>query len=442
MKKFITVALLLTSFASPLCAEEKPCGIMDIKNAVNITLGKNAELRSLREELLKADAFGLMADGTWLPSVSAEGQANKQKEPVFLTNGTSGKNKQESHSAMVSLKQTLYSGGKDSAVRRQASQKKKIADYIVAQGENKAIGEVFARFYLVILNKERIAAEESAVKTSELHLKEVKRMSELGLANKLDVIRAAQQMASNTADLTEAKGKYETSLNQLKNYMALPPDTSFEIAGELFVPAPKGSREESLATARALRPDLGQLSEEVKFLINQLEIENSAIRPKVYFNLSGGQTNPYKRLDETGDTWKGSITVDVPIFDKNVTRSNVLTAKADLNMGKISKEQKEVDILSEVDTAWTEIEISQSHLKASKKSLDLATEALRLAQVGYEEGVTPQIDLLEAQTTLTNAQLDYISSKYSSLITIVSLKMTEGNIKEWVKESDFNEYKK
>ena len=439
MKKIIAGALLLTALASPLCAEEKISAVMDIKEAVSLTLDKNAELRSLREELLRAEAFGLMADGTWLPSIGAAGQAKKQKERVFVTDAP---DKKDSHNVTASLKQTIYSGGRDSAVRRQAPQRLRIADYIVTQGENKAIGEVFARFYRVILNKERIAAEESAVKTSELHLKEVEKMSELGLANKLDVIRAAQQLAGNTADLTEARGKYESSLIQLKNYMALPPSTEFDVAGELFVPVPEGSREKSLSTAMSLRPDLGQLSEEVRFLINQLEIENSGIRPKIYFNASAGQVNPYDRHDQTGDTWRGDITVEVPLFDRNITRSKVLAAKADLNKGRISKEQKEVDILSEVDMAWTEIEISHSHLKASGKALELAKEALRLAQVGYREGVTPQIDLLEAQTTLTDAQLEYISSKYNSLITVVSLKMTEGTINEWVKESDFNERRK
>ncbi|MEG1641610.1 MAG: TolC family protein [Synergistaceae bacterium] len=433
IRKIITAFILILTISSPIYAQDN---ILDIKKAVEITLEKNASLRSLREEIRKAEAFRLKADGTWLPSVRATGQMSKQKEPVITTDNP---NKQDTKSATAILSQTLYSGGKDSAIRRQASQKKNIAQLMIENGENSVIGELFAKFYSVLLNKEKIVSAQSSVKTSELHLKQVRKMSELGLANKLDIIRAAQQFAKNTAELSTAQGRYEASFIALKNYMALTPDSNLVISSDLSVPEPNGDKTKSISLAKEHRADFKQLQEELKLYGNQISIEKSGLIPTVTFNATGGRINPYARHDTNGDTWKADITVSVPIFDKNITRSNVMTATADLNKSKISKEQKELDILSEVETAWTEIGISSKHLTASKKSLDLAKESLRLAQVGYEEGVTPQIDLLQAQTTYTEATSEYITSKYNHLITIVALKMTEGNIKDWVRGSDFNE---
>lgn len=57
----------------------------------------------------------------------------------------------------------------------------------MANSENLAAGELFGRFYNVLLRGERIKAEEAAVKRSELHLREVRKMNELGLANRLEV---------------------------------------------------------------------------------------------------------------------------------------------------------------------------------------------------------------------------------------------------------------
>ncbi|NLD05357.1 MAG: TolC family protein, partial [Synergistaceae bacterium] len=84
--------------------------------------------------------------------------------------------------------------------------------------------------------------------------------------------------------------------------------------------------------------------------------------------------------------------------------------------------------------AWTEIESTLQHLKASEKALELAMESLRLAEVGFREGVTPQLDLLNAQTSLTSSRLDYARSQYNHLLTIVALKVTEATVIEWTGE--------
>jgi outer membrane protein TolC len=160
-------------------------GSIDIYKAVELTLQNNSALRSLRQETIKAYAFKIQADGTLLPSITADAGLDKQKEST-TNDGARNDNK----TTAVTLEQIIYSGGKNSALRDQSKQVKSMAEMIIADGENNAVGELYARFYNVLLQKERIKAEESAVRTSEQHLKEVQRMRELGLANSLEVIRA------------------------------------------------------------------------------------------------------------------------------------------------------------------------------------------------------------------------------------------------------------
>ena len=105
-----------------------------------------------------------------------------------------------------------------------------------------------------------------------------------------------------------------------------------------------------------------------------------------------------------------------------------------LEQDKIALEQKELDIKSEVEIAWSEVESTLDHLKASEKALELARESLRLAEVGFREGVTPQLDLLNAQTSLTSSRLDHARSQFNHLIAIAALKVTEGTVIEWTKE--------
>ena len=123
---------------------------MDIYEAIDLTLKNNATLRSLKQEINKATAFKLKADGASLPSLTASGNINKQKESIFVSDGSE---LNQSKSALGIMEQTLYSGGKNSAMRRQSSQKKAIAEMMIATGENRALGELFGRFYNFLLQK-------------------------------------------------------------------------------------------------------------------------------------------------------------------------------------------------------------------------------------------------------------------------------------------------
>lgn len=406
---------------------------LDIKEAIDLTLRNNSALLSIRQEAVKAEAFRVQADGTWTPEIAINGYIDDQREDQT----SDGSDRSDNRVARLSLAQTIYSGGRNAALRRQSKQVKSIADLMLIDSENSAVAELFARFYNVLLQQERIRTEESAVQTSEMHLREVTKMSELGLANKLEVIRAQQQLATNMASLSTAQGLYEAAHIALMNYMAIPPEARRPVTGSLRVFVLEGSREDSLRLAMQYRADLARLEEQLKYQQNQIEIEKSGMRPKLALGASTGYLDPYRNQDRGSDTWRAELSISVPIFDRNVTRSNVMRARATLEQDKIALSQKELDIKSGVETAWTESETTIRHLESAARALELAEESLRLSEVGFQEGVTPQLDLLSAQTTLTEARLEYLRSLYNHLIAIVALRTTEGNIIRWTEMRDF-----
>ncbi|MCR5336914.1 MAG: TolC family protein [Synergistes sp.] len=419
---------LVFSFLAALCtaayADSAP---LDIKEALRLTLENNAELKRLRQDLVKADAFRIKADGTRLPAISVAAVADIQREPQT----SDGSDRSDSRGIAAALEQELYTGGRNSAIRAQAPQVKTLADMAVADAENSAAGELYALFYNVSLRKKQIEAEEAAVTTSEMHLKQVRKMLELGLANRLEEIRAGQQLAGNMANLATAHGLFESSLISLMNYMGIEPKNSRPVSGDLYEPAEPEDKAASLELAQRFRADKKRLEEQIRYQENQIKIERSAMLPKLTAGLSSGWTNPYRQRDDSGDSWRAEISLAIPVFDRNVSRSAVIAAKAVQEQNRIALEQKDLDIKSEIETAWTDIITSRKSMRAQEKALELAKETLRLAEIGYREGVTPQLDLLDAQSGLTRAQLEYNRALYNCLIASVALKVTEGTIVSW-----------
>jgi outer membrane protein TolC len=421
---FIMAAFLAISSAASVQAALPP---LEIDEALGLMLSRNLTLRSLRQEIDKAEAFKLQADGTLTPEINLSASAAETSTKA----GQSGTNE-----AALSLSQIIYSGGRNEAMRKQAPHTRSIADLAVEDARNKAAGELFARFYNVLLQERYIETERSAASTSEMHLKEITRMAELGLSNRLEVIRASQQLAANKAVLASAEGMYDSAVISLMNYLAISPEDRRPVSGDLGALEVSGDRELSLAAALENRADLKMLENQITYQEYQIDIASSASKPKITLGASAGLTD----VDRTGsfdDSWRAELSLTVPILDRNTTRGNVITAQAQAVQDKIALEQKQLDIKSGVETAWAELETATKHLESAESALRLAEETFRLAEVGFREGVTPQLDLLSAQTSLTASTLEHLRSLYNRMLAVVALKVTEGNIIEWAGRADF-----
>lgn len=424
----IIIAAALIAFARPTQPASAEAGSpMDIREAISLMLSNNLTLKSIALELDKAEAFRIQADGTRAPEAGLSAMTDETR----ARGESSGSNQ-----IRLSVSQTLYSGGKNRALRKQAPRARGIAELSLADARNRAAGELFARFYNVLLQERRIEAERSAVSTSEIHLREVEKMSELGLSNRLEVIRASQQLAANRAGLVAADGLYDSAVISLMNYLAIPPDERRPASGDLRALAVSGDRAQSMASAMDNRADLGALAHQMEYQRIQIEIERSAYRPKLTLGGSAAFVDQ-GRGGSFDDTWRAELSLTVPILDRNASRGNVMRAEATAAQDEIALEQKTLDIKSGVETAWTELETAREHLASAARALELAGETLRLAEVGYREGVTPQLDLLSAQTSLTASRQEHLRSLYNHMLAVVALKVTEGNIIEWAEGMDF-----
>ena len=427
----LAACLGLTALFAPISPAR--AGVMDIKEAIALTLERNSSLMSLRQEAAKAGAFKLQADGTLTPQIGFNAYVAAQKE----LQTSDGSSRYDNRAARITLSQTLYSGGRNTALRRQSSQAISIADLELIDAENRAAGELFARFYNVILQERRVEAELSAIETSEMHLREVTKMSELGLSNRLEVIRASQRLAANRANLSTASGTLDAAVMSLMNYMAISPDERRPVTGQLAAVEVSGDRKLSLELALANRADLAALEHRIEYQNEQIAIERSAARPTITLGASAGLLDPYDREDAWDDTWRAELSLSVPILDRNETRSNVMRARATAEQNRIALEQKKLDIKAGVETAWAEMETARENLESMSLALELAEETLRLAEVGFQEGVTPQLDLLSAQTSLTERRLEYLRSLYNHMLAVVAMKVTEGDIIDWAMEMEF-----
>lgn len=428
MKRIVQVFFLLGAL---LCPTGLYAQTLSIGEAILTALKQSPTLNAQRQELNKAKGGIVKAHGNFLPQLSLTGQYSDNRYPVV-----SGGLKTDSAKGGIALTQNLYAGGRHTAQRRQAQAALEQAESGVREAEEALAVNVYNAFYGVLLAREKVAAAQDAVETSRTHLQEVRQMLGVGLANQLEVIRAEQQFSANEAVLASSRGTFDAGRITLLNLMGMAPSSGLLPMGTLEIASPQGTARQSVALAQKQRADVAMLQKQIKIQSEQIKIVRSSMKPSFNLSAAADYSDPSRSRDAGEDSWKAALALEIPLYDRGQTRGEVIKAKAVQEQNKQALRQKELDILSEIELAWIEIGDSALQVEAHRKSLALAKETLRLSQAGYREGVTPQLDLLEAQSNLTTARKDYSQSLFDHLMKVVALKRAEGILIPWTLEGE------
>ena len=272
--------------------------------------------------------------------------------------------------------------------------------------------EVRTAYYGVLLAEQQVLVQEAAVKSLSLGLENTRQRFNTGLVPRYDVLRAEVELANVQPRLIQATNAYRISKFTLANTLG------YNIAGEDLEDLPLKLTDKlearpymvklsaEMAQALQRRPELGAFRKAEGLRKEGIVAAKAGYKPSL--DVFGGYSAHNSRYfdDIMRDVAGGIAGVELNwnIFDGKLTRGKVMEAKA-LHEGSL------VDLADgirrvqlEVRTAHSTFLQAAAVLESQSKVQEQAEEALRLSQSRYEAGTGTQLDVLTAQTALTQAR--------------------------------------
>lgn len=102
----------------------------------------------------------------------------------------------------------------------------------------------------------------------------------------------------------------------------------------------------------------------------------------------------------------------------------------DFKIMQDTEKQVSDGLTTEAEVVYHSFQEAKQKYQAAAQSVDLAKEALRLANMMYEEGANTQLDVLSSQLALTRAKLNYVSSLYEYQMARYQLRKVTGTLKK------------
>ena len=295
------------------------------------------------------------------------------------------------------------------------------------------IAAVSKAYYSVLVNEERMSLLNANIDRLKKLSEDTKALNENGIVEKLDVDRITLAYTSLLVEKEKVERLFGLSLVLLKYQMGLDQSAQLTLTDKISSinfqsettaekPNYSGRIEYSLAETQKRAAYIQYKSDKLSFLPTLAAFANL-----------GSNTGGIKfDLYNSDKLWKGfaiiGATLNVPIFSGG--QKHYKTQQSKLGLTKAENDLKFVQQSIDLDFASATIQLQNAtaSLETQKKNIELAEEVSKVSKLKYEQGIGSNLEVLNAETSLKEAQTNYFSALYDALIAKVDYQKANGTL--------------
>ncbi len=402
-------------------------GKLSIEDCLKLTLTNNKTLQSVVQEKEIARGEELKSYSAILPTVGISGDYTRLDK--IQSFGPISIGDVDNYSVGLKVTQPVFAGGSIIARVNAGKLVSLLADQTVRSAVQNVIFEAALGYYGVLLNQHLYEISADAVRVAQAQLEDVRQKRDGGVASDFDVLRAEVELSNFQAELVRNKNAINVAKANLLKIMGVSQDSDYVLADELVYIPSNVTMEQAVEVAYRNRPDLFGRQFDIKLQKELLTTAQSRYWPIIdgfYENIWAKPDPHNSTFIEWGKAWKTGVAVTLPVFDGFSREGEVIQQKARLKQAQIDLIDAEETALFELTKALLTIRDAAEFVESQALNLTRAKEGLRLAQVGYREGVNTQLETIDAQAALTTARSNYYQAIYSHVVAKLALQRAMG----------------
>lgn len=401
---------------------------LSLNYALSFALDNNFAIRQAKERIRQQEGIVLEVRAQQIPNVSSTAGYSGMAEQVSTTGDD------RSWSINITARQVLFSGGGVSAAVKAQRLSLDAAVLQLQSVIDAALLEARTRFYDVLVTRERIKVQEQNVELLRRQLQDVKNRFEAGTVSNFEVLRAEVAVANAQPALISARNNYRLAIDDLRQTLGFVTNDSANVAktpafvGKLEFAPVSYELASALATAQERRPDLQRLKK-----LEEAAQQGVIVRRANYYpDLSLYASYDWRKRPGSSDfaASRDGVTVGVQsnwdIFDGRATRGRVVQAQSALEQARLALSEAELSVSVDVRRSLSSLQEATELAEASKRVVEQAEEAVRLADARYAAGTATQLDVLTARNDLTTARLNQLQAYYSFNVASANVRRAMG----------------
>ncbi len=435
MKLYLIIVSLF--FVQLSLAQETSTKVWSLQDCIDYAIEHNITIKDATLDKNLAEVDYSKAKSSRLPNLFGSASQNFSNgstiDPI-----TSDYVTDQIHSTNVGINSsmTLFQGNQ---LSNQIKQNKILLEQSIFLEEvekNNIVLNILEVYLQTLYSKESIAIAENNVVASEKEVERAKARLDAGTIALGDYTEAQSQAATNKFNVISAKNDYQQYIIQLKQLLELSPleDIQIETIDEnMDLINLDIDKNQLYNNAIGFLPEIQASNLNIAANEKELDIAKGGFLPTLSLtgSIGSGYTsindNTFSDQFDVNFNQKLGLSLTIPIFNRNQTKAAVKTASINIDKAQIQKQNTEKEVYRKVETAYQNAISAQEQVIAAEASKVSAEQSYKLAQKKYELGGLSTTDLVLSQNTYTNAQQNYLQSKYLNILYHELLQFYQGN---------------
>lgn len=333
----------------------------------------------------------------------------------------------------VTVYQTIYDWGENKARKSVVVEEIKLNDEVQRQIRNTIIWGVSDAYFEALKAETEIHVHENSLKQLNEHLQFADNLYKIGKVSGIDVLKINVQISVEEKNLQKSINALNGHLIRIKRLANLDENTDLQIENNA---TPLYSTHQNLQPSQPEiynaviqnHPALMLANQKINIETKQKELTNLQNRPELFSYGIGSWEHGYIPF---GNNFNYNIGIGIkytlPYWGGSGFKSKMLQSDYRVEQMNDEKNQAFLDIKKDIDLTLNTINDIKSEIANNQKIINLANETLDNARVKYQSGQGTVIDILDAQSILTETTIAHNKNTINYLQSLVRLNYLTGN---------------
>lgn len=394
---------------------------LNLPKTVQMALDYNRDIKMSQYQLKSAEAAINEAKSKKMPQVGYTFSTSRTAGPAIPST-------QNKFGNGLSVELPVYTGGLVEGQIDNAKIGKTDAQETILKTEQATKYSAIEGYYQLLANKELQGVYHEAVDNLQGHLDNVQAQYNVGTKAKVDVLSSDVSLANAKTTALTADNAVAISESNLNNILGLPLETKLNLADhQLPFDTYNISLQEAMDYAMKYRPEVLQAALAVQKAENNIDIADAGNKPTVSVKGSNdwGDTT-FPGIDANKRQWSVGANLTYKFYDGGTTKAKVAQAKQDLLVARETEQKTRESVQLQVKQAYLNIRSAAQKVEETQTVVDQARENYRIQNIRYQAGVGINLDVLDAQLSLNEAQVNHIQALYDYNVGIAKLEQVMG----------------
>ncbi|MCP3168367.1 TolC family protein [Myxococcus qinghaiensis] len=433
-------SLLALTLAATLAAAPPP--VLTLEDALIQARKENLDLKAAQARLRQADTASRKAWAGYLPTIAVGAAIIRNSNAAVIPPGPLGPEPVViqplvQRQFQAELRQAIIAPQLWAGIQA-AYKSETVAALNVEQARREILFGVAQAYYGAAAQAQAVTVQERLVELNGARAKDTKVRFDAGTVTRVALLRAEQDLSRAEQDLIRARNALASAKLVLATLLALD-SADFEVAPppEPQVPV---KTESDVLVQRSLeqRADVAAARETTELArINKRGVLFSYL-PTV------GLTGTWRIANAAGfagraDVWLITLGANWTLWDGGLREANLTESSARIVEAQANARKAELTAREEVKRSQLDLESALANRLKAEQTVELARESQRLTDVSFKAGVATYLEVADANTALTSAEIGLVSERLQASVAALRLLRSVGAFEARPLDSDLKD---